>query len=195
MDRHSRERAWGRGEPHSASAHIKLWRSKSGATHGLDQLRRINRSIFCSRSCATPDLTEDRAGRQPAEQAQGLGSAWFYCTSYDLSDPAQCSTPQEISGSWNEYETSGRPFFKGWYPTWMTPGLQPGHLSTTGHVFYLYGATGGGGGGRTYSSRTFVSRPADNSWSFRARDSPTSATQFFERCPCMATQQAEWPPA
>jgi hypothetical protein len=104
--------------------------------------------------CDSPTWPKMGPVANPPNRPQG--SAWFYSTSYDLSDPAQWSIPQEITGSWNEYEMPGRPFYKGWYATWMTPGLQPGHLSTTGHVFYLYGATGGGGGGRTYSSRTFV---------------------------------------
>ena len=86
------------------------------------------------------------------------GSAWFYSTSYDLSDPRLWSTSQEISGSWSDYDTSGDcRSFQGWYPTFMSLSLKPGHLSSNGYVFYLWGCQGGGSpGGRKYSSRTFT---------------------------------------
>lgn len=89
------------------------------------------------------------------------GAAWFYSTTTDLSDPTKWSTPQEIAGSWSEIDSSaGCPSYKGWYPTWMSPGTRPGHLSLTGHVFYLWGCeTGAADGtapGRQFSSRQFT---------------------------------------
>ena len=86
------------------------------------------------------------------------GAAWFYSTSADLSDPGQWSTPQEIVGSWGEYDISGGCLdYKGWYPTLMSPGKKPGHLATSGTIFYMWGCQGGGAPeGRQYSSRVFT---------------------------------------
>jgi hypothetical protein len=96
------------------------------------------------------------------------GAAWFYATSYDPSDPAQWSNPdpignpqpREIEGSWSPFDQASIacPSFKGWYPTFMSLDTNPGHLSNSGHVFYLYGCQGGGGGEappRQFSSRAF----------------------------------------
>jgi hypothetical protein len=69
-----------------------------------------------------------------------IGAAWFYSTSHDLTDPTQWSTPQEIVGSWAEFNQSGIcNSFPGWYHAWMSPGAKPGHIGTEGHVFYLWG--------------------------------------------------------
>jgi arylsulfatase A-like enzyme len=100
----------------------------------------------------------------PTDPASGhgagkiTGSAWFYSTNYDLSDPGQWSPPQEIIGSWSEHDTSGGCLdYEGWYPTFMSLGNKPGHLSTDGYVFYMWGCQGGGApGGRQYSSREFT---------------------------------------
>ena len=90
-----------------------------------------------------------------------FGSAWFYSTSYDLSNQAQWSDPREIIGSWSEWGNSGGcPDYPGWYPTWMSLGGRPGHLATSGYVFYLWGCLGGSATGtppkRQYSSRAFT---------------------------------------
>lgn len=86
------------------------------------------------------------------------GGAWFYSTSYDVSDPRQWSAPKEIVGSWGEFDTSGGcPNYKGWYPTFMSLSTEPGHLSTSGYVFYLWGCQQGGPG-RQFSSRRFTIR-------------------------------------
>ena len=87
------------------------------------------------------------------------GAAWFWSTSSNLSDPTQWSAPQEIPGSWSEFDLSGGcQSYNGWYPTFMSLGKKPGHLSTTGYVFYLWGCQGGGtpGPGRQFSSRQFT---------------------------------------
>jgi hypothetical protein len=96
------------------------------------------------------------------------GAAWFYATSYDLSDPAQFSKPdplgnpqpREIVRSWSVFDPASTtcPYFKGWYPTFMSLDADPGHLSDSGHVFYLCGCQGGGSGQaplRQFSSRAF----------------------------------------
>ncbi len=104
--------------------------------------------------------------RSPNDPAAGpgtghLGNAWFYSTSTDLSDPTKWSTPQEITGSWSEIDSSGGcASYKGWYPTLMSMGAKPGHISTTGHVFYLWGCETGSPTGdapdRQFSSRMFT---------------------------------------
>jgi hypothetical protein len=103
--------------------------------------------------CASP--TDPTSGHGSGIQK---GSAWFYSTSYDLSDPRLWSTPQEIIGSWSNYNTSGEcRDYRGWYPTFMSLGLKPGHLSSSVYVFYLWGCQGGGTpGGRQYLSRAFT---------------------------------------
>ncbi len=93
------------------------------------------------------------------------GSAWFYSTSYDLSDPSRWSVPLEITGSWMPWDTGtppgsfGCPSYKGWYPSFMSLHHEPGHLSKTGYVFYMWGCLGGSTASppqRQYSSRRFT---------------------------------------
>jgi uncharacterized protein (TIGR03437 family) len=87
------------------------------------------------------------------------GSAWFYSTSYDLSDPSQWTPPREIAGSWSEHDASGGcASYKGWYPTPMSLNTRPGHLSGTGYVFYLWGCADDAISGpkRQFSSRAFT---------------------------------------
>ena len=43
------------------------------------------------------------ASTDPLTQAAGPGAAWFYSTSYDLTDPTQWSAPLEIDGSWTRF--------------------------------------------------------------------------------------------
>ncbi len=95
----------------------------------------------------------DPASGQGAGNAKG--AAWFYSTSDDLSDPGQWSPPQEIIGSWSEWDNSGGcRDYKGWYPSLMSPGSKPGHLSTSGYVFYMWGCQGVSA--RQFSSRAFT---------------------------------------
>jgi len=103
----------------------------------------------------------------PTKQA-ALGAAWFYstldATGDGLSDQSQWSTPQVITGSWNVFPVQINPLNpgcaldnKGWYPTIMSLGTKPGHLSTTGFIFYMEGCTDGETfGGRKYESRAFM---------------------------------------
>jgi hypothetical protein len=102
--------------------------------------------------CASPT---DPASGQGAGKA--TGAAWFYSTSYDLSDPSQWSSPQEIIGSWDPFDDAGCNDWKGFYPTFMSLGRKPGHLWANGYVFYLWGCLGGSDTGhvRKYSSRAF----------------------------------------
>jgi hypothetical protein len=95
-------------------------------------------------------------GQQPNAKE---GAAWFYSTSYELSDPAQWTTPQEITGSWNKFDTANScKNYNGWYPTFMSVGKDVSHLSLTGYVFYLWGCQGAGSPSppRYYSSRAFT---------------------------------------
>ena len=90
-----------------------------------------------------------------------FGASWFYATTYDLSSPNQWSVPQEIEGTWNEWDsTGGCPSYPGWYPTAMSLGAKPGHLALTGYMFYMFGCLGGSSTGmapkRQYSSRMFT---------------------------------------
>ncbi len=104
--------------------------------------------------CVSPG---DPALGQRASGAQGV--AWFYSTSYNLSDQTQWTAPHEISGSWGQIDSSGGcPDYKGWYPSFMSPGKSAGHLSLTGYVFYLWGCQGGGSPApaRQMSSRAFT---------------------------------------
>ncbi len=104
----------------------------------------------------------------PNQPGAVRGAAWFYATSYDVSDPSQWSRPdplgnpqpREIQGSWSAFDqiSTTCPDFKGWYPSFMSLDTNPGHLSNSGFVFYLYGCQGGGAGQappRQFSSRAF----------------------------------------
>src|SRR5260370_231051 len=119
-------------------------------------------TLFC-------DSPGDPALGQRAGAARG--GAWFYSTSYDLSDQTQWTAPREISGSWSEFDNSGGcPDYMGYYPTFMSLAKGAGHVSLTGYVFYLWGCQGGSTpNGRQFSSRAFMittgpaSRPQINS--------------------------------
>lgn len=103
------------------------------------------------------DSPGDPAAGQPS--GAGRGGAWFYSTSYDLSDPTQWSVPQEVTGSWSAYNTSGGcSSYTGFYPTAMSLGAKPGHLGTSGYIFYLWGCQTDNTPppGRQYSSRMFA---------------------------------------
>jgi hypothetical protein len=98
----------------------------------------------------------------PETNETGDGAAWFYSTTAasgeGLSDQSQWSTPQMILGSWNMFPSAKDAGCaranKGWYPTIMSMGTKPSHLSTTGYIFYMEGCTDGSTtGGRKYSSR------------------------------------------
>jgi hypothetical protein len=108
----------------------------------------------------------------PATGTGNKGAAWFYATSYDPSDPSHWSQPdplghlqpQEIEGSWSEFDygqgnSYGCRSYKGWYPSAMSLDSEPGHLSTSGYVFYLWGCADDAGSStapaRQFSSRAF----------------------------------------
>ena len=108
----------------------------------------------------------------PASGKPGkAGSAWFWSATNNLSSQ-QWSTPKEIEGSWSVWEipspqppgTGTCPYYKGWYPTFMSLGEHPGHLSPNGYVFYLWGCLGKAmlngktapSPDRQYSSRAFT---------------------------------------
>ena len=108
--------------------------------------------------CSSPG--DPRGGPQTGQR----GSAWFWSTSDDLSTQ-KWSVPAEIEGSWMQWDTGNPPgtfgcqSYKGWYPTAMSPDHEPGHLTTGGYVFYMWGCLGGSTGSppmRQYSSRRFT---------------------------------------
>jgi uncharacterized protein (TIGR03437 family) len=87
------------------------------------------------------------------------GAAWFWSTSYDLSDQTQWTPPREVSGTWETFDNSGGcGDYKGHYPTFMTPNKSSGRLSLTGYAFYLWGCQQAGtpAPGRQFSSRAFT---------------------------------------
>ncbi|MFI5143369.1 MAG: hypothetical protein ACHQHM_05010, partial [Thermoanaerobaculales bacterium] len=103
----------------------------------------------------------------PAGGVRGgaMGSAWFFATSDDLSDQTKWSIPQEILGTWAPWDTGtppgsyGCPSYQGWYPTFMSLDHKPGHLTSSGYAFYLWGCLGGSQANppqRQYSSRAFT---------------------------------------
>jgi uncharacterized protein (TIGR03437 family) len=100
----------------------------------------------------------------PLTQAAGPGAAWFYstldATLYDLSDQAQWTPPQEIVGSWSVLTACADGViedFNGNYPSFMSLGVKPGHLSTSGYVFFMEGCPGDPTiGTRQFSTRVFT---------------------------------------
>ncbi|HSR07852.1 MAG TPA: BACON domain-containing protein, partial [Bryobacteraceae bacterium] len=109
----------------------------------------------------------------------GQGGAWFFSTSNDLSDPTKWTAPKEIEGSWTPFDQSGGcPFWQGYYPTFMSLGAKPGHLSTSGYVFSLWGCQGGTPPpGRRMASRAFVittSAPCTYSFNASGQSFPAS---------------------
>ncbi len=113
---------------------------------------------------ATTTDPENAANPSPGQQ----GAAWFYSTMdaihLDLSHQDRWSRPTEIGGSWAVFANAqnGGPAggcfrnFDGWYPTFMSLNHKPGHLSTTGYVFYMNGCTDDTTpNGRRFSARTF----------------------------------------
>lgn len=96
----------------------------------------------------------------PSTHAAGPGAAWFFSTNDDLARQDQWSTPQEIIGSWSPFDPKSTNCndYNGWYPSFMSLNHQPGHLTTSGYVFYMKGCSGGGltYGGRQFSTRVFM---------------------------------------
>ncbi len=105
----------------------------------------------------------------PGDPAKGsssgpFGSAWFWATTRDLADQTSWTAPQEVTGTWATWDTGtpagtyGCPSYQGWYPTAMSLGHAPGHLTTTGYVFAMWGCLGGSNASpptRQYVSRRF----------------------------------------
>jgi hypothetical protein len=94
------------------------------------------------------------------QEGKNSGAAWFFSTNSDPAQPGLWTTPQQIIGSWMEYDPSVKDCadFHGWYPTFMSLGQETGHLEMTGYVFYLAGCTGFGvkAPPRQYSTRSFI---------------------------------------
>jgi len=119
-------------------------------------------TFVCKSPLGDPRLGPNQVGALP-------GGAWFFATSSDLSDPNQWSLPEnaprEIVGSWNAFVLEASDFYNGWYPTFMSLGQQPGRLTKSGYVFYLWGCEGGECGGRQFTSRRFSIQTTDDVYS------------------------------
>ena len=110
--------------------------------------------------CVSPGDPDPEPGEAPDSSK---GAAWFFSTSYDLSDPMQWTTPQKITGSWSPFPGGGAcAAFNGWYPTLMSLGKDAARLTRTGYIFSMSGCQSGGPSGgpppppRSYSSRAFT---------------------------------------
>jgi hypothetical protein len=118
--------------------------------------------------CISPG-DPDPAPGEPSDSSNG--AAWFFSTSYDLSDPMQWTTPQKITGSWYKFPgkdpnlpPADQPCdaFNGWYPTIMSLDQDAARLTHTGYVFSMSGCQSAGPSGgppaphRVYSSRAFT---------------------------------------
>jgi len=77
---------------------------------------------------------------------------------YDLTHQEQWSIPNEMENSWTVIPCpnpcSQGEYLDGWYPSLMSLGAKPGHLTTEGYVFYMNGCISDNG--RTFSTRTFT---------------------------------------
>jgi hypothetical protein len=88
-------------------------------------------------------------------QTQG---AWYFATASSL-ELQDWSTPILIAGSQFPISTACAhgTSFDGWYPSFMSPGHEEGHLGLTGKVFFMNGCDGALG--RTFMSRSFTITP------------------------------------
>jgi hypothetical protein len=89
-------------------------------------------------------------------------AGWYFSTATSLENQ-DWSSPVPIVGSTGPVAaapTTGCPNgaeFDGWYPSFVTPGGDQGHLGRSGFVYFLNGCDGGSSG-RVFSSRTFTLR-------------------------------------
>ena len=98
----------------------------------------------------------------PPNGGDFTGGAWFYSTidagQYDLSHQEQWSIPNEIQKSWTDNPAQNPcaqgEYLDGWYPSLMSLGAKPGHLTAQGYVFYMNGCISASG--RTFSTRAFT---------------------------------------
>ena len=87
-------------------------------------------------------------------QTQGT---WYFSTATSL-EAQDWTTPQLIANTQFPIDSKSTTCahgtsFDGWYPSFMSPGLKPGHTGRTGKVFFLNGCDGALG--RKLMSRTF----------------------------------------
>ncbi|MGD0837604.1 MAG: hypothetical protein ABSB49_13260 [Polyangia bacterium] len=87
-------------------------------------------------------------------------AGWYFSTATSL-ESQDWSAPALIAGSTGSVAAAPTPGcpngadFDGWYPSFVTPGSEPGHLGSGGFVFFLDGCDGGSTG-RVFSTRTFT---------------------------------------
>lgn len=111
-----------------------------------DALREYMLTYVCVSSKANPSGT--------LEPSQG---AWYFSTATSL-DSQNWTAPRLIENSQYALSSACGPggsgaAFDGWYPSFMSPGVAAGHVSSAGTVFFLNGCDTGA---RTFSSRTFT---------------------------------------
>lgn len=120
--------------------------------------------------CSSPADPANPGATPPAGSTRG--AAWFYstldATKYDLSRQDRWAAPVEMAGSWGWLTSNAGPsgcppkgcaycVYGGWYPSFMSPGMKPGHLASSGYVFSMQGCQDTGAGGpRAYVSRPFT---------------------------------------
>jgi hypothetical protein len=157
----------------SAAAHASCQDpSQNQAMGSISYVQETNQYllIFLCGSGRDPANPSDPPPPPPVNSPyQQRGAAWFYSTLdaslYDLSNENQWSTPAEISGSWQWFDSNGNysngrnPYcvYDGWYPSFMSLGTPAGRLSTTVYAFSMDGCTDQGAGrSRYYRSRIFT---------------------------------------
>ncbi len=86
-----------------------------------------------------------------------LHAGWYYSTATSL-DEEDWTQPRLIVNSdeaivegCNPRDGSGRRF-DGWYPSFMSPDTEPGHLRMTGKVYFMGGCDTGA---RVFAARNF----------------------------------------
>jgi hypothetical protein len=87
---------------------------------------------------------------------QAFEASWYYSTASSL-EPQDWTAPQLIRGSLLPVAQpcgAGGIGFDGFYPSFMSPGMPPDHLSETRQVFYLDGCNLGPD--RKFKSRAFI---------------------------------------
>ncbi len=88
--------------------------------------------------------------------ATAYQAGWYYSTASSL-ELQDWTAPQLITGSQFPVVSpcgAGGTAFDGFYPSLMSPGMQPGHLSLAGQVFFMDGCDLGTT--RQFKSRTFT---------------------------------------
>jgi hypothetical protein len=109
-----------------------------------DDLRRYFMTVVC--------ISTKKDGRGVSRPYQ---AGWYFSTATSL-DLQNWTPPQLIANSLfpvRACASGGDGLFDGWYPSIMSPGAEPGHITNTGRIFFLNGCITGQ---RRFMSRTFT---------------------------------------